>query len=233
MKLLWPARRLESSSFNLATAERLQRDHGLIWRTPNETYLSLPRKYVPGVLSQLPVVGPLQMAWEASLAKAPWLTWLSSPPWLLGAVLVVLAVLLAIRLGRRTRRARVGGVLLVLAALLAGTLLYVVMGNFGDLKIGPIPEGTPINLLSNLNPDADPADLKAALKVTIHTLAKIKAEHFSPEQAQKAMREEIAPALMKVNKCPDFVMDKGHYFEWFKSMTDEDKYALIELLKTF
>ena len=38
---------------------------------------------------------------------------------------------------------------------------------------------------------------------------------------------------MGVSKCPDFVMDKGHYFPWLASMTDEDKDALIELLKTF
>ena len=38
---------------------------------------------------------------------------------------------------------------------------------------------------------------------------------------------------MAVSRCPDFVMDQGHYFEWFKQMTDEDKDALIELLKTF
>ena len=44
---------------------------------------------------------------------------------------------------------------------------------------------------------------------------------------------EEAPELMAVSRCPDFVMDKGHAFEWFKQMTDEDKYALIELLKTF
>jgi hypothetical protein len=38
---------------------------------------------------------------------------------------------------------------------------------------------------------------------------------------------------MKVSRCPDFVMDRGHVFPWFKSMTDADKEALIELLKTF
>ena len=38
---------------------------------------------------------------------------------------------------------------------------------------------------------------------------------------------------MKVSRCPDFVMDQGHYYEWFKTMTDDDKDALIELLKTF
>jgi hypothetical protein len=47
------------------------------------------------------------------------------------------------------------------------------------------------------------------------------------------MKKKIAPALMEVNKCPDFVMDRGHYFPWFDHMSDDDKNALIELLKTF
>ena len=47
------------------------------------------------------------------------------------------------------------------------------------------------------------------------------------------MRDKIVPPLVKVSKCPDFVMDEGHYFKWFDSMSDEDKNALIELLKTF
>src|SRR5436190_9596110 len=33
-KLLWPAKRLENSAYNNATPQRLERDHGLIWRTP-------------------------------------------------------------------------------------------------------------------------------------------------------------------------------------------------------
>ena len=41
-KLLWPERRLQSTSYNGATADRLKADHGLIWRTPEESYLTLP-----------------------------------------------------------------------------------------------------------------------------------------------------------------------------------------------
>ena len=67
----------------------------------------------------------------------------------------------------------------------------------------------------------------------METLGTIASEHLSESDAQKLLRERVAPALMGVSKCPDFVMDKGHYFPWFTSMTDEDKEALIELLKTF
>jgi len=44
--------------------------------------------------------------------------------------------------------------------------------------------------------------------------------------------------LLEFNKCPDFVVNRGHYFgtSYFKEepgLTDQDKHALIEFLKTF
>jgi hypothetical protein len=46
------------------------------------------------------------------------------------------------------------------------------------------------------------------------------------------------PKLLEMSKCPDFVVDRGHYFgtSAFKEepgLSDEDKRALIEFLKTF
>ncbi|MBV9658797.1 MAG: hypothetical protein JO295_11865 [Verrucomicrobia bacterium] len=243
-KLLWPAKRLESSSYNGATAERLQRDHGLIWRTPNETYISLPSKYLPSVLEPIPGLGALQRHYERLLARHPRLGWLTPRPWMPSAVLLALAFLAFVWIGRKPspdpatvshRRgwARGVGYVFIAASVVVGALLYFVTGSLGNLRIGPIPEGTPVNLLANLNPDADPAELKKALKITIHTLAEINSAHLPQEEAQRRLREVVAPALLKVSRCPDFVMDKGHYYPWFESMTDEDKYALIELLKTF
>ena len=55
----------------------------------------------------------------------------------------------------------------------------------------------------------------------------------APRAAVLNIDDEYGLKLMKVSKCPDFVMDKGHYFPWFNQMTDADKEALIELLKTF
>src|SRR5262249_14410570 len=43
--LLWPERRTQNT--NYATAAQLKRDHGLIWRTPVETYVIIPAKHVP------------------------------------------------------------------------------------------------------------------------------------------------------------------------------------------
>ena len=44
--------------------------------------------------------------------------------------------------------------------------------------------------------------------------------------------------LLEVSKCPDFVVNRGHYFgtSYFNeepALSDDDKRALIEYIKTF
>lgn len=284
-KLLWPERRLESSSYNEATAERLQRDHGLIWRTPQETYLVVAAKNVPEIARRIPWVSRLR-------ERFPWLDDIN-PLWLPGAILFFTAWLLLAVNGETLRRCAglfllglgliaaalfffaagspdnrwlvwvntirpvrlvlfplfFGGIVLLLplskkwgrwtgyatigVSLLLSGIVYFNSGSLDDLRLGPIPAGTPVNLLANLNSEADPSDLKRAIRDTLLGLSEIEARHLSPDDAQEVLREKVAPALMSVNKCPDFVMDKGHDFEWFSQMTDDDKNALIELLKTF
>ena len=99
-------------------------------------------------------------------------------------------------------------------------------GRDGYVKIGRIPKGTPINLLANLQPDFQRtgAFLKAAGKLT-----KINLENLSPEAADAELRK-LVPDLIAMNKCPDFIEDKGHYFG--TDLTDNDKRALMEYLKT-
>jgi hypothetical protein len=48
----------------------------------------------------------------------------------------------------------------------------------------------------------------------------------------------LVPKLVELNKCPDFVVNRGHYFGTaaFKEepgLSDSDKRALIEFVKTF
>ncbi len=48
----------------------------------------------------------------------------------------------------------------------------------------------------------------------------------------------VVDPLLELNKCPDFVVNRGHYFGTSVSkeepgLTDEDKRALIEFVKTF
>ena len=100
----------------------------------------------------------------------------------------------------------------------------------GYFRIGPIPEGTPVNLLANVDPEADPVNLvKLCLKLK-ESFLKIKVEHLDADATKELLRTEVAPALWKVSKCPDFVEDRGHYFG--SELPDADKLALIEFLKT-
>jgi hypothetical protein len=103
-----------------------------------------------------------------------------------------------------------------------------------SLRLGPIPEGTPINLVANTNLDLGLAvGIKRAqlLDAIIDTLARIKKENLNDAQVTQLMRTELIPRFLAVNKCPDFYEDKGHPFG--KALPLADKKALIELLKTF
>lgn len=97
----------------------------------------------------------------------------------------------------------------------------------GWFKLGPIPKGTPINLLGNLEPDAGEA-VKLVSSLT-KAWAAIKARNLSGDEANAQLLRTV-PALLAANQCPDFIEDEGHYFG--TEMADDDKRALIEFLKT-
>jgi mono/diheme cytochrome c family protein len=225
-KLLWPSRRLQSSSYNDATRNSLRRDHGLIWRTTQETYLHFDSAYVPRVLGmQAPIVRMLR-------DRLPWIREIPRKYWPLpSGVLFLVALVVLWRASRLLTR--LIGYAVILIAVLAGGLIYFLNGGAGDLHIGPIPAGTPVNLIANVNPEADPDKLKRALRVATETLTEIESTQVPAEERWKRLTDRIAPELIAVSKCPDLVMDRGHDFKWFKQMTDADKNALIELLKTF
>ena len=119
---------------------------------------------------------------------------------------------------------------------LVGPLSAVKPWLFGEegLEIGPIPKGTPINLLSNI-------DLERRLEV-LDVLIKVKGglkalpPGASDAQAREVFANVVEP-LISVSKCPDYVVNRGHYFgtDYFKEepgLSDADKLALIEFLKT-
>ena len=100
----------------------------------------------------------------------------------------------------------------------------------GYFRLGPVPEGTPVNLLANLDPDTDKNQLvDLCLKIKA-TLARVKAERLDSAAAKELMKKEIAPALFAASKCPDLIEDRGHLFG--TKLADDDKRALIEYLKT-
>jgi hypothetical protein len=106
------------------------------------------------------------------------------------------------------------------------------------LRIGPIPAGTPVNLLMNIDPDFTQLDgnrIEGARKLTQlcirikRDLLEIKLKKLDDAQAAQVMKNLI-PDLMELSKCPDLVEDKGHRFG--ADLGDADKEALIEFLKT-
>lgn len=102
----------------------------------------------------------------------------------------------------------------------------------GLLAIGPIPKGTPINLLANVEPDLKsvitlvPAANRAMAKAAGKQLDLL---HLAPASAHDDDMKGVVAALMAASKCPDLIEDRGHYFG--VSLSDSDKRALIEFLK--
>ena len=226
-KLLWKEKRYESSSYNDATPARLKADQGLIWRTPVETYIVMPGAYVARALgSWVPAVKAVADSYPS------WLR--AGALWLVPVILLLIATIILVRTDRlRWRGLRLVGYALIPIALLVGTANYFLGNGFGGLRIGPIPKGTPVNLLVNANPEAGTWELLKVGWRARSTLTEIASTRPDPKKTEALLSERVAPELVRVSKCPDFVMDGGHYFPWFDRMTDEDKNALIELLKTF
>ena len=108
----------------------------------------------------------------------------------------------------------------------------VVDGKLGGLKIGPIPQGTPVNLIMSLNPQAPPRDLLDALSGLTRGILLIRKNNLPDEdgEALKAFEAQAGAALLRVSKCPDFVLDRGHWFA--EGLSDEQKRQLKEFLKT-
>jgi hypothetical protein len=100
----------------------------------------------------------------------------------------------------------------------------------GYFRVGPIPQGTPVNLLANIDPEADPAKLVDLCLKIKKVLLQIKVQNLNSAAAAELMKNELAADLLKVSKCPDFIEDRGHYFGC--DLADADKLALIEFLKT-
>ena len=103
-----------------------------------------------------------------------------------------------------------------------------------ELRIGPIPKGTPVGLLASLDLEISKERIPELIKVlrkTVKTLKRIKKENLSSDQSTELLRSELASDLLALSKCPDFITDRGH--EYGSDLPVGDKKALIEFLKTF
>jgi hypothetical protein len=129
----------------------------------------------------------------------------------------------------------------------------------GDIVLGPIPKGVPVGLLSNLKLRAEADGLGEKVehvKEVGELLIKLRrALASAPASAtDEELREHFAKLrgpMMELSKCPDFVVNRGHYFGTAQfnrqdglsadekafgrepELSDDDKRALIAFLKTF
>jgi len=116
----------------------------------------------------------------------------------------------------------------------------------GEVKIGPIPKGTPIGLLANLDllgegleGDQKTQHQKRVVDLLLkmqHDLGALPAN--ATDDDAKRVFANLVPDLLALSKCPDYIVNRGHYFGTSAfaeepGLSDEDKHALIAFLETF
>ena len=107
------------------------------------------------------------------------------------------------------------------------------------IRIGPFPKDMPTGLITNL--DLIGADLPAAERskhlLDLLDLLRQMAATLKPNADPNDIRK-LEEQMLKMSKCKDLVVNKGHYFgTWYfyeePPLSDDDKRALIAFLKTF
>ena len=115
----------------------------------------------------------------------------------------------------------------------------------GMVRLGPIPAGTPVNLISNLELVPDGANfferMWHLIKLAPSGLGLVGAFWSMPDNPTEAQQKEafkgVLEPLLAFSKCPDFVVNRGHYFGTDRfgeepGLNDQQKKDLIEFLKT-
>ena len=116
-----------------------------------------------------------------------------------------------------------------------------------NLVIGPIPKGTPVGLLTNINPlseTRDPAERleyeKKLLKLVIQLGRDLKKLGQQPSDAEaRKVFSNVVNQMLDLSKCPDLIVNRGHYFGTDMAaggepaLSDDEKQALIAFLKRF
>lgn len=111
------------------------------------------------------------------------------------------------------------------------------------LSVGPIPSGTPVSLIANINMELHDErvsawDLIGFLRKAKHQFREINRiiddaglSDAEQDALAAAQLKELVPDLIALSSCPDFEVSRGHNFG--AELPDADKEALIDYLKTF
>jgi cytochrome c5 len=119
------------------------------------------------------------------------------------------------------------------AFMLAAGLGMFASGNGGDLSLGPFPKGMPVNLITNIDPKASTKDIVKAFDALLTYFRDYRSANEQHRAGLAEFENRVAPLFMRISKCPDFGLDKGHDLEFIRNLTNQEKQALTELLKTF
>jgi hypothetical protein len=128
----------------------------------------------------------------------------------------------------------------------------------GDIEIGPIPKGMPVGLLANVrllpesdDPQARIVHYREVGKVLLTLQGDLLTTIGQSDEQLESQLSNLARPLLNLSKCPDLVVNRGHYFGTRQfndqdgsskdeqsfgkepELSDDDKRALIAFLKTF
>jgi len=122
----------------------------------------------------------------------------------------------------------------------ARKLFPFVTGTSYSIHVGPFPKGMPIGLITNMDMLGGelPPEQRDEHRRKILTLIRRTKEELKSHDDLPTILGNLSDDMLAVSKCKDLVVNKGHYFgtSYFAEepgLSDDDKRALIGLLKTF
>ncbi|MGC4081498.1 MAG: hypothetical protein QM736_05115 [Vicinamibacterales bacterium] len=119
----------------------------------------------------------------------------------------------------------------------AGARLFPMFFRNGEVMIGPIPRGTPVSLLTSMDvtgADLPDAQRREQQKKLVALFKQVKRE--LKRGTDVFSDRNIMESMLQMSKCPDLVINKGHYFgtNLFPEepgLGDAEKMDLIAFLK--